>query len=71
MRQPEDSAVIIGTQDMLISRALMRGYGSSRFHWPIDFALLHWDAQWVFDEVQLMDAARPPLGATGSMAEAF
>lgn len=59
VRQPEDSAVIIGTQDMLISRALMRGYGSSRFHWPIDFALLHWDAQWVFDEVQLMDAARP------------
>jgi CRISPR-associated endonuclease/helicase Cas3 len=53
---PETPALIIGTQDMLLSRALMRGYGMSRFRWPVDFALLHADAQWVFDEVQAMGA---------------
>jgi CRISPR-associated endonuclease/helicase Cas3 len=29
---PEQPAVLIGTQDMLLSRALNRGYGASRFH---------------------------------------
>ncbi|GAB6041927.1 hypothetical protein JCM17961_26020 [Endothiovibrio diazotrophicus] len=53
-RFPEEEAVIIGTQDMLLSRALMRGYGMSRYQWPVHFALLHNDAMWVFDEVQLM-----------------
>ena len=47
--------------------ALMRGYASSRTHWPMEFALLHEDAQWVFDEVQLMDAGR----ATSAQLEAF
>jgi CRISPR-associated endonuclease/helicase Cas3 len=32
----ERAAIIVGTQDMLLSRALMRGYGMSRFGWPID-----------------------------------
>jgi len=65
--RPERPAVIIGTQDMLLSRALMRGYASSRAIWPIEFALLHEDAQWVFDEVQLMGAGRP----TSAQLEAF
>lgn len=30
-KRPEDPAILIGTQDMLISRALMRGYAMSRF----------------------------------------
>ena len=64
---PERPAVIIGTQDMLLSRALMRGYASSRAIWPMEFALLHEDAHWVFDEVQLMGAGR----ATSSQLEAF
>ncbi|WP_448190486.1 type I-G CRISPR-associated helicase/endonuclease Cas3g [Azospirillum sp. sgz301742] len=55
-RHPDRPAILIGTQDMLLSRALMRGYGMSRFRWPVDFALLHSDAQWVFDEVQAMGA---------------
>lgn len=29
---PEKPAVLIGTQDMLLSRALNRGYAASRFH---------------------------------------
>src|SRR6056297_678398 len=56
-QQPERSSIIVGTQDMLLSRALMRGYGMSRYQWPIHFALLHNDAMWVFDEVQLMGPA--------------
>ena len=56
---PEEDAVLIGTQDMLLSRALMRGYGMSRYQWPVHFALLHNDALWVYDEVQLMGAALP------------
>lgn len=51
---PERPAVLIGTQDMLLSRALNRGYAASRFHWPIDFGLLNNDCLWVFDEIQLM-----------------
>ena len=65
--KPERPAVLVGTQDMLLSRALMRGYGSSRVLWPMQFALLHEDAQWVFDEVQLMGAGR----ATSAQLEAF
>ena len=64
---PERPAVIVGTQDMLLSRALMRGYASSRSIWPMEFALLHEDTQWVFDEVQLMGAGR----ATSAQLEAF
>lgn len=64
---PEEDAVIIGTQDMLLSRALMRGYGMSRYQWPVHFALLHNDALWVYDEVQLMGAGLP----TSTQLEAF
>lgn len=51
-------AVIVGTIDMLLSRALNRGYGESRFAWPVSFGLLNNDCRWVFDEVQLMGPAR-------------
>lgn len=52
---PERPAIIVGTQDMLLSRALNRGYAAGRARWPIDYALLNQDALWVMDEVQLMD----------------
>ncbi len=51
---PHEPAILIGTQDILISRALNRGYARSPFRWPIDFALLNNDASWIFDEVQLL-----------------
>lgn len=51
---PEEEAIIIGTQDMLLSKALNRGYAMSRYRWPVHFALLNNDCIWVFDEVQLM-----------------
>ena len=51
---PEQDAIIIGTQDMLLSRALNRGYGMSRYRWPLHYGLLNNDCQWVIDEPQLM-----------------
>jgi CRISPR-associated endonuclease/helicase Cas3 len=51
---PERDAIIIGTQDQLLSRALNRGYAMSRYRWPMHFALLNNDCLWVMDEVQLM-----------------
>lgn len=64
---PEEDMILIGTQDMLLSRALMRGYGMSRYQWPVHFALLHNDGLWAFDEVQLMGAGL----ATSAQIEAF
>lgn len=52
--EPERECIIIGTQDMLLSRALNRGYAMSRYKWPVHFGLLNNDCLWVFDEVQLM-----------------
>jgi CRISPR-associated endonuclease/helicase Cas3 len=51
---PDRPWVLIGTQDMLLSRALNRGYGTSRFDWPMHFGLLNQDCHWIVDEVQLM-----------------
>ena len=73
---PERDTILIGTQDQLLSRALMRGYAMSRDRWPVHFALLHNDCTWVMDEVQLMgvgastaaqlQAFRERLGSAGS-----
>jgi CRISPR-associated endonuclease/helicase Cas3 len=65
--EPENEAVLVGTIDMLLSRALNRGFGRGRSSWPIDFGLVNSDCLWVFDEVQLMDAAV----ATSCQLEAF
>jgi CRISPR-associated endonuclease/helicase Cas3 len=51
---PDCPWVLVGTQDMLLSRALNRGYGMSRFDWPVHFGLLNQDCHWIVDEVQLM-----------------
>lgn len=50
-------SVVVGTLDMVLSRCLNRGFGESRYLWPIDFGLLNADSQFVFDEVQLMGPA--------------
>lgn len=64
---PEEDSVIIGTQDMLLSRALNRGYAMSRFRWPQAFGLLNSDVLWVFDEIQLMGVGL----ATSAQLQAF
>ena len=52
--RPDEEAMLVGTQDILLSRALNRGYARNPFRWPIDFALLNNDCFWVMDEVQLL-----------------
>jgi len=78
---PERDAVIIGTQDMLLSRALNRGYGQTRFAWPWHYGLLSNDCWWALDEVQLMgvglatglqlSALRRSLGTFGPSASLY
>lgn len=64
---PERDAVIIGTQDMLLSAALNRGFGASRARWPMRYGVLNSDCLWVFDEVQLMGSGL----ATTAQLQAF
>jgi CRISPR-associated endonuclease/helicase Cas3 len=64
---PQECAVLVGTQDMLLSRALNRGYAAGRASWPHLFGLLGHDALWVMDEVQLMDVGI----ATSAQLQAF
>lgn len=76
LMHPEGNYIIIGTQDMLLSRALNRGYGMSQFQWPREFGLLNNDCMWIIDEIQLMhnglatstqlDAFRNKMGTFGS-----
>ncbi|MBC8356982.1 MAG: CRISPR-associated helicase Cas3' [Planctomycetes bacterium] len=65
--EPEMPAILIGTQDMLLSRALNRGYAMGRAAWPRAFGLLNTDALWVMDEVQLMGVGL----ATSAQLQAF
>jgi len=65
--EPERDCVLIGTQDMLLSRALNRGYGSGRARWPMEYGLLNVDCLWVMDEIQLMDVGL----ATSAQLQAF
>lgn len=53
---PDQRAIIIGTQEQILSRVLNRGYAMSPYQWPIDFAFLNNDALFVFDEPQAMGA---------------
>lgn len=71
---PELDAIIVGTQDQLLSRALNRGYAMNRYRWPMHFAFLNNDAFWVFDEIQLMGAGLSTavqLHAFRNMAKTF
>ena len=61
---PATAAVFIGTQDMVLSRALMRGYAEPRSRWPVSFGLLHAGTQWVFDETQLLG---PAMGTSAQL----
>ena len=56
---PEKRFIVVGTQDMLLSRALNRGYGMGYNMWPVEYGLLNNDCLWVMDEVQLMANGLP------------
>jgi len=73
--RPDADAILIGTQDMLLSRVLNHGYGVSCYRWPVHFGLLNNDCLWIVDDVLLMgvgltttlqlDAFRHGLGTIG------
>lgn len=70
-RDPTADAVLVGTQDMLLSRALNRGYAESRYRWPVQMGLLHSDVLWVLDEVQLMGAGLPTTTQLQALRRTF
>ena len=69
LTQTDKDQIIIGTQDMLLSAALNRGYGMSRFRWPQAFGLVNSDCLWVFDEVQLMGEGVPTSAQLAAFRE--
>ncbi len=68
---PEADAILIGTQDQLLSRALNRGYAMSRYRWPMHYGLLNNDCLWVMDEVQLMGVGLTTTAQLQSFRERF
>ncbi|WP_204080882.1 type I-G CRISPR-associated helicase/endonuclease Cas3g [Mycobacterium riyadhense] len=68
---PDTERIFVGTQDMVLSRLLMRGFAESRAAWPMSFGLLHAATQFVFDEVQLMGPGLPTSLQLQGLREAF
>lgn len=64
-------AIVIGTVDSLVSKALNRGYGIGRSIYPIDFALVTNGAHWVIDEIQLCPESTTTLRQLDAFAEAL
>lgn len=69
--QPDRDAVVMGSIDMLLSRALNRGYAASRARWPVEFGMINSGTQWVFDEVQLMGPALPTSRQMAAFRDMF
>ena len=68
---PEKPLIIVGTQDMLLSRALNRGYGTGPSTWPAEFGLLNNDCFWIMDEVQLMANGLPTSTQLAAFRQSF
>jgi CRISPR-associated endonuclease/helicase Cas3 len=62
------SAIVVGTVDSLVSKALNRGYGIGRSIYPIDFALVTNGAHWVIDEIQLCPESTTTLRQLAAFA---
>jgi CRISPR-associated endonuclease/helicase Cas3 len=64
-------AIVVGTVDSLVSKALNRGYGIGRAIYPIDFALVTNGAQWIIDEIQLCQESATTLRQLAAFAGRF
>jgi CRISPR-associated endonuclease/helicase Cas3 len=64
-------AIVVGTVDSLVSKALNRGYGVGRAIFPIDFALVSNGAHWVIDEIQLCPESTTTLRQLAGFAAEF
>lgn len=64
-------AIVIGTVDSLVSKALNRGYGIGRATYPIDFALVTNGSHWVIDEIQLCPESTTTLRQIAAFARSL
>ncbi len=64
-------AIVVGTVDSLVSKALNRGYGIGRATFPIDFALVTNGAHWVIDEIQLCRESTTTLRQLAGFARMY
>jgi CRISPR-associated endonuclease/helicase Cas3 len=64
-------AIVVGTVDSLVSKALFRGYGIGRAIFPIDFALVTNGAHWVIDEIQLCPESTTTLRQLAAFAKTY
>ena len=64
-------AIVVGTVDSLVSKALNRGYGIGQASYPVDFALVTNGAHWVIDEIQLCPESTTTLRQLAAFAKAF
>lgn len=64
-------AIVVGTVDSLVSKALNRAYGIGRAIFPIDFALTTNGAQWVIDEIQLCPESTTTLRQLAGFAAKY
>jgi CRISPR-associated endonuclease/helicase Cas3 len=64
-------AIIVGTVDSLVSKALNRGYGIGRATFPVDFALVTNGAHWVIDEIQLCRESTTTLRQLAAFSQAY
>jgi CRISPR-associated endonuclease/helicase Cas3 len=64
-------AIVVGTVDSLVSKALNRGYGIGRAIYPIDFALATNGVAWVIDEIQLCPESTTTLRQVAAFARRF
>lgn len=58
-RDPASERIFVGTQDMVLSRLLMRGFAEHPARWPMTFGLFNNGVQLVFDEIQLLGPGLP------------
>ena len=58
---PDRPSILIGTVDVVVSKALVRGYATARHAYPMDAALLWNDCHVVIDETQLAAASTRTL----------
>lgn len=64
-------AIVVGTADSLVSKALLRGYGIGRVIFPIDFALVTNGAHWVIDEIALCPESTTTLRQLAAFAKHY
>src|SRR5215469_1043298 len=64
-------AIIVGTSEVLVSKALMRGFGVGFTMWPIDFALVTNGAQWIVPDCPLSGQAVATLRRVESAARRY